>query len=112
MSKLLSHNDSAYVLIDAMLVYNINLYLGPRLSIFLLLAIRMFETYNWPYCCRSIVYIVLIATIIINVCIIPRMKHTVKEVEVVWACDQKRGTLCRKECDCYESTWEKEERKT
>ena len=26
MSKLLSHNYSAYVLIDAMLVYNINLY--------------------------------------------------------------------------------------
>ena len=39
------------------------------------------------------------------------MKHTVKEVEVVWACDQKRGTLCRKECDCNESTGEKEERK-
>ena len=72
MSKLLSHNYSAYVglLIDAMLVYNINLYLY-RLSIFLLLAIyiRMFETYNRPYCCRPIVYIVLIATIIINVCI-------------------------------------------
>ena len=32
------------------------------------------------------------------------MKHTVKEVEVVWACDQKTGTLCRKECDCNEST--------
>ena len=39
MSKLLSHNYSAYVLIDAMLVYNINLYLY-RLSIFLLLAIH------------------------------------------------------------------------
>ena len=56
-----------------------------------------------------IVYIVLIATIIINVqrmyiLIIPMMKHTVKEVEVVWACDQKRGTLFRKECDCNEST--------
>ena len=38
MSKLLSHNSSAYVLIDAMLDYNINLYLY-RLSIFLLLAI-------------------------------------------------------------------------
>ena len=32
MSKLLSNNYSAYVLIDAMLVYNINLYLY-RLSI-------------------------------------------------------------------------------
>ena len=77
----------------------------------------MFETYNMPYCCRPIVYIVRIATIIINVkCmhifIIPMMKHTVKEVEVVWACDQKRGILCRKECDCNESTGEKEERKT
>ena len=28
-----------------------------------------------------------------HICIIPMMKHTVKEVEVVWACDQKRGTL-------------------
>ena len=45
--------------------------------------------------------------------IIPMMKHTVQDVEVVWACDQqKRGTLCRKECDCNESTGEKEERKT
>ena len=41
MSKLLSHNYSAYVLIDAMLVYNINLYLY-RLSIFLLLAIYIY----------------------------------------------------------------------
>ena len=43
MSKLLSHNYSAYVLIDAMLVYNINLYLyrlSIFLSIFLLLAIH------------------------------------------------------------------------
>ena len=41
MSKLLSHNYSAYVLIDAMLVYNINLYsYRPRFSIFLLLAIH------------------------------------------------------------------------
>ena len=47
-----------------------------------------------------------------HVFIIPMMKHTVNEVEVVWACDQKRGTLCRKECDCNESTGEKEERKT
>ena len=39
MSKLLSHNYSADVLIDAMLVYNINLYLY-RLSICLLLAIH------------------------------------------------------------------------
>ena len=76
----------------------------------------MFEPYNMPYCCMPIVYIVLIATIIIvnvcNICIIPMMKHTVNEVEVVWAYDQKRGTLCRKECDCNESTGEKEERKT
>ena len=35
-----------------------------------------------------------------------------KEVEVVWACDEKRGTLRRKECDANESTGEKEERKT
>ena len=27
-----------------------------------------------------------------------------KEVEVVWACDEKRGTLRRKEGDGYEST--------
>ena len=39
-----------------------------------------------------------------HICIIHMMKHTVKEVEVVWACDQKRGTLCRKECDCNECT--------
>ena len=70
----------------------------------------MFGTYNRPYCCRPIVYIVLIATIIINVCIY--LLYNVKEVEVVWACDQMRGTLCRKECDCNESTGEKEERKT
>ena len=47
-----------------------------------------------------------------HIFIIPMMKHTAKEVEVVWACDQKRGTLCRMECDCNESTGEKEERKT
>ena len=35
-----------------------------------------------------------------------------KEVEVVWACDEKRGTLSRKEGDGNESTGEKEERKT
>ena len=46
-----------------------------------------------------------------HIFIIPMMKHTVEEIEVVWACDQKRGTLCRKECDCNESTGEKEERK-
>ena len=46
-----------------------------------------------------------------HIFIIPMMKHTGKEVEVVWACDQKRGTLCRKECDCNESTGEKEERR-
>ena len=45
-----------------------------------------------------------------HIFIIPMMKHTL--IEVVWACDQKRGTLCRKECDCDESTGEKEERKT
>ena len=33
-----------------------------------------------------------------------------KEVEVVWACDEMRGTLRRKEGN--ESTGEKEERKT
>ena len=35
-----------------------------------------------------------------------------KEVEVVWACDEKRGTLRRKEGDGNESTREKDERKT
>ena len=35
-----------------------------------------------------------------------------KEVEVVWPCDEKRGTLRRKEGNGYESTGEKEERKT
>ena len=35
-----------------------------------------------------------------------------KEVEVVWAYDEKRGTLRRKKGDGNESTGEKEERKT
>ena len=35
-----------------------------------------------------------------------------KEVEVVWACDEKRETPRRKEGDGNESTGEKEERKT
>ena len=35
-----------------------------------------------------------------------------KEVEVVWACDEKRGVLRRKEGDVNESAGEKEERKT
>ena len=33
------------------------------------------------------------------------------EVEVAWACDEKRGALRRKEGDGNESTREKEERK-
>ena len=33
-----------------------------------------------------------------------------KEVEMVWACDEKRGTLRRKDVDGHESTGEKEER--
>ena len=39
-------------------------------------------------------------------------ESTGKKVEVVRACDAKRGTLCRKEGDGNESTGEKEERKT
>ena len=39
-------------------------------------------------------------------------ESTAKKVEVVWACDAKRGTLRRKEGDGTESTGEKEERKT
>ena len=39
-------------------------------------------------------------------------ESTGKKVEVVWACDEKRGTLRRKEGDGNESTGEKEERKT
>ena len=35
-----------------------------------------------------------------------------KEVEVVWACDEKIGALGRKEGNRNESTGEKEERKT
>ncbi len=35
-----------------------------------------------------------------------------KDAEVVWACDEKRGALRRKEGDGNESTGEKEERKT
>ena len=35
-----------------------------------------------------------------------------KEVEMVWACEEKRGALRRKEGDGNESTGEKEERKT
>ena len=38
-------------------------------------------------------------------------ESTGKEVEVVWACDEKRRTLCMKEGDGNESTGEKEERK-
>ena len=34
------------------------------------------------------------------------------KVEVVWACDEKKRTLRRKEGDGNESTWEKEERTT
>ena len=37
-------------------------------------------------------------------------ESTGKEVEVVWACDEKRGTLRRREGDGNESTGEKEER--
>ena len=39
-------------------------------------------------------------------------KSTRKKVEVVWACDEKRGTLSRNEGDGNESTGEKEDRKT
>ena len=39
-------------------------------------------------------------------------ENTGKEVEVVWACAEKRGTLRRKESDGNESTGDKEERKT
>ena len=35
-----------------------------------------------------------------------------KEVEVVWACDEKKGALGRKEGDGNEGTGKKEERKT
>ena len=35
-----------------------------------------------------------------------------KQVEVVWACNEKRGVLVRKEVKGSESTREKEERKT
>ena len=38
-------------------------------------------------------------------------ESTGKEVEVVWACDVKRGALRRKEGDRNETTKEKEERK-
>ena len=34
-----------------------------------------------------------------------------KEVELAWACDAKRGALCRKEGDGNGSTWDEEERK-
>ena len=39
-------------------------------------------------------------------------ESTGKKVEVVWACDEKRRTLRRKEGDGNESTGEKEEMKT
>ena len=39
-------------------------------------------------------------------------ESTGKEVEVVWACGEKRGTLRRKEGDGIEIRGEKEERKT
>ena len=67
MSKLSSHNYSAYVLIDAMLVYNINLYAQHISSVGHTYACS--KHIICPYCCRPIVYIVLTATIIINVCI-------------------------------------------
>ena len=35
-----------------------------------------------------------------------------KEVEVVWACDEKRGTLRRKEGDGNESTMKETDRKS
>ena len=41
-----------------------------------------------------------------------KKKSTGKKVEVVWACDAKRGTLRRKEGDGNDITGEKEERKT
>ena len=41
-----------------------------------------------------------------------RKERPGNEIEVVWACDEKRGTLRRKEGDGNESTGEKEERKT
>ena len=43
---------------------------------------------------------------------IPNKESTGKKVEVVWACDAKRGTLRRKEGNGNESTGDKEERKT
>ena len=39
-------------------------------------------------------------------------ESTGNEVEMVWACDEKRGTLRMKEGNGNESTGEKEERKT
>ena len=39
-------------------------------------------------------------------------ESTGQKVEVVWVCDEKRGTLSRKEGDANESTGEKEEGKT
>ena len=39
-------------------------------------------------------------------------ESTGKEIEVVLACDEKRGALRRKEGDGSESAREKEERKT
>ena len=41
-----------------------------------------------------------------------RKERTGKDVEVVWACDEKKGALRTKEGDGNESTREKEERKT
>ena len=35
-----------------------------------------------------------------------------KEVEVVWACDEKKGALCRKECNGNGSERETEDKKT
>ena len=39
------------------------------------------------------------------------LERTENKIEVVWACDEKRGTLRMKEGDGNESTLEKEERK-
>ena len=47
-----------------------------------------------------------------NACGGHRNERPGKEVEVVWACDEKRGALRRKEGDGNESTREKDMRKT
>ena len=74
-------------------------------------------------CRRKASYLVLVASLSnwlvhCNICndyLLKMLKSQIisgGKVEVVWVCDEKRGTLRRNEGDGNESSGEKEERKT